>query len=263
VGPDYYSVLGVPVRATADQIERAYKLLVRMSHPDVFPNDRHAQSWANERMKLINEAYTTLRDATRRAGYDRIHMQQDATSSTASGATTDHRVRCPACRAKGTMACVVCDGSGSQDCPGCYGAQVVTCPVCSGAGSLSQSAYEQLIEELVQAEARSEKTDQQYGSQRSSGRAGRDPFWEVGYWDLPQPNREPLLTSLRLAAALSLFIPGAGQLYNREPQKALTYLGIAFMLFVGVSLLKGLGLLLLLAFWIYNVYDAHSAAGKR
>ena len=234
-----------------------------MSHPDAFPNDSRAQAWANERMKLISEAYGVLRDPARRAEYDRIHRQRGDTPSAASSATTDQRVRCPACRAEGTTACVVCGGSSDQDCPGCYGSHVITCPVCSGAGSLSQSAYEQLIEELLQAEARSEKTDQQHSARRSSGRSGGDPFWEVGYWDRPQPNRELLLASLHLAAVLSLVIPGAGQLYNREPQKALTYLGIAFMLFLGISLFKGLGLLLLLAFWIYNVYEAKVTSERR
>lgn len=57
-GSDYYAILGIPSGATADQIERAYKLLVRMPHPDAFPNDPRAQAWADERMKQINEAYT-------------------------------------------------------------------------------------------------------------------------------------------------------------------------------------------------------------
>ena len=47
---DHYAVLGVPPGATPEQVERAYKLLARISHPDAFPSDSQAQWWANERM---------------------------------------------------------------------------------------------------------------------------------------------------------------------------------------------------------------------
>lgn len=37
--PDYYATLGVPSGATPEQIERAYKRLVSICHPDLFGND--------------------------------------------------------------------------------------------------------------------------------------------------------------------------------------------------------------------------------
>ena len=52
---DYYAILGVTFGASTEQIERAYKLLVRMSHPDAFPGDPQAQAWANERMKDVTK----------------------------------------------------------------------------------------------------------------------------------------------------------------------------------------------------------------
>jgi TM2 domain-containing membrane protein YozV len=72
------------------------------------------------------------------------------------------------------------------------------------------------------------------------------------------PRRNP-----ETATILSVFLPGVGQLYNGEGQKGLVYLGIAFILFLGTGLLKGVGVLLWLSFWAYNVFDAYSTARGR
>ncbi len=252
---DYYAILGVPVGASAEQIERAYKLLARMSHPDAFPNNPRAQAWANERMKQINEAYAVLADPARRSDYDRIYSGR----RTAPGDEPNEQVgklRCPACEGEGEIRCLTCQGSGNEDCPGCHGQQFVTCPACFGVGTLTSHEYERLVEELLRAAAQGQRTAtrQNGGSRRVSG----DPFWQPGYWDRPQRRHE-----LRPAPLLSFLIPGVGQLYNQEPQKAATYFGIAALLFLGIGLLKGVGLLLFLCFWVYNIYDAHAVAERR
>lgn len=64
---DYYSVLGVPRNATAEQIKKAYRQLARKYHPDV-----SKESDAAARMSEVNEANAVLSDPERRAAYDAI-----------------------------------------------------------------------------------------------------------------------------------------------------------------------------------------------
>jgi curved DNA-binding protein len=64
---DYYRTLGVTREATADEIKKAFRKLARKYHPDV-----SKEADAEARMKEINEAYTVLSDAERRAAYDQL-----------------------------------------------------------------------------------------------------------------------------------------------------------------------------------------------
>ena len=63
---DYYGTLGVPQDATEKDIKQAYRRLARKYHPDVNPNDKAAE----EKFKLINEAYEVLSNAEKRKKYD-------------------------------------------------------------------------------------------------------------------------------------------------------------------------------------------------
>ncbi len=63
---DYYQVLGVSRNATEPEIKRAYLRLARELHPDANQGDPANE----ERFKLVNLAYETLRDPERRRQYD-------------------------------------------------------------------------------------------------------------------------------------------------------------------------------------------------
>ena len=62
---DYYEVLGVSKSATADEIKRAYRKLAMEHHPDKHGGD-------DAKFKELGEAYETLKDQDKRAGYDQF-----------------------------------------------------------------------------------------------------------------------------------------------------------------------------------------------
>jgi len=64
---DYYEILQVSRSATGAEIKKAYRKLALKYHPDKNPGDKEAE----ERFKLINEAYGVLSDEEKRAIYDR------------------------------------------------------------------------------------------------------------------------------------------------------------------------------------------------
>src|SRR3954469_14381828 len=64
---DFYSILEIPRDASEDEIKTAYRKLAMRYHPD--RNNGSAE--AEEKFKQITEAYDVLRDANKRAAYDR------------------------------------------------------------------------------------------------------------------------------------------------------------------------------------------------
>ena len=57
----YYAILGLKAGASAEDVKKAYRNLVKTWHPDCFPNNTSMQQQAEEKIKEINEAYGTLK----------------------------------------------------------------------------------------------------------------------------------------------------------------------------------------------------------
>ncbi len=65
---DYYETLGVTRGADAEDLKKAYRKLAMQYHPDRNPGDTKSE----HRFKEISEAYDVLKDADKRAAYDRF-----------------------------------------------------------------------------------------------------------------------------------------------------------------------------------------------
>jgi DnaJ-class molecular chaperone len=71
VGGTHYDVLGVPAKATQQEIKRAYRLLAIKWHPDKWVNEAGGQrDMAQEKFSLIQRAYDVLVDEEKRFLYD-------------------------------------------------------------------------------------------------------------------------------------------------------------------------------------------------
>jgi len=70
---DYYQTLGIKKDASADDIKKAYRKLVRQHHPDLSKSKD-----AERQTKEINEAYAVLSDPEKRAAYDGLGSNMHA-----------------------------------------------------------------------------------------------------------------------------------------------------------------------------------------
>jgi curved DNA-binding protein CbpA len=64
---NHYDVLGVPRDCEQSLIDTVYKSMVKIFHPDVFKGDK---TFAQEKLKVINEAYAVIGNVERRKSYD-------------------------------------------------------------------------------------------------------------------------------------------------------------------------------------------------
>lgn len=65
---DYYEILEVTRTASAEEIKKSYRKMAMQFHPDRNPGDDAAEA----KFKEINQAYDVLKDAQKRAAYDRF-----------------------------------------------------------------------------------------------------------------------------------------------------------------------------------------------
>ena len=65
---DYYEVLGVSKGADEKELKSAFRKMAKKYHPDANPGDNTAE----QKFKEVNEAYDVLKDADKKAAYDRF-----------------------------------------------------------------------------------------------------------------------------------------------------------------------------------------------
>ena len=74
---NYYKILQVDKDASPEVIKVAYKLLVKKYHPDLKEGEEKKQ--AEEKIKVINDAYDILSDSTKRAEFDKTLINDTIT----------------------------------------------------------------------------------------------------------------------------------------------------------------------------------------
>ena len=83
---DYYEVLGVDKKASADEIKSAYRKLALKWHPDRWVNGSDAEKkTAEENFKEAAEAYSILSDPDKRAKYDQYGFAAEQMGGGAGG----------------------------------------------------------------------------------------------------------------------------------------------------------------------------------
>ena len=65
---NYYEILEVNKKASKEVIEKAYKVLVKKYHPDLYSGQK--KEYAEKKIKEINEAYNVLTDEFMKEQYD-------------------------------------------------------------------------------------------------------------------------------------------------------------------------------------------------
>ena len=73
VNPNYWSLLGVSPNCEPSELKAAFRKEARKWHPDLNKNDANAE----ERFKLINEAYEILSDPTKRITWEKKNKSNE------------------------------------------------------------------------------------------------------------------------------------------------------------------------------------------
>lgn len=75
---NYYEILEVNERASQEIIEKAYKVLVKKYHPDLYTGEE--KIYAEQKVRDLNEAYQVLSDSFLKSQYD-LELQKEKDES--------------------------------------------------------------------------------------------------------------------------------------------------------------------------------------
>jgi molecular chaperone DnaJ len=154
---DYYEVLGLDKKASADDIKKAYRKKSKEFHPDLNPDDKEAE----ESFKEVTEANEVLSDSTKRAEYDTyghdgqnmggfgggVNMHDFMRRHGFTGARRPKRgqdlrlnlkLRLEDILDGGTKKIKYSRDASCDDCDGKGGSGIKSCDVCGGSGVLIQ-----------------------------------------------------------------------------------------------------------------------------
>lgn len=97
---DHYATLQVRASASAEEIERSYRRLARLHHPDLLRGaSPDARRHAEDLLKQINRAHGVIGDRERRRDYDRQRLNRRAAAAPAQRRTASSSAPAPAPRA--------------------------------------------------------------------------------------------------------------------------------------------------------------------
>eukprot|EP00951_Prasinocladus_malaysianus_P043279 scaffold537859_cov29-Prasinocladus_malaysianus.AAC.1 len=80
----YYDILGVEQKCKADEVKRAYRKLAMKWHPD----KNGGCTDAEQRFKMLSEAYHVLSDSSKRPLYDQLGRHHGLLSTPAARCAT-------------------------------------------------------------------------------------------------------------------------------------------------------------------------------
>ncbi|KAK4237552.1 DnaJ domain-containing protein [Achaetomium macrosporum] len=86
--PNYYAILEVSETASTSQIRDAYKRAALKTHPDRVPAGHPERAQRTRKFQLVNDAYYTLSDRTRRREYDAQRKLYSGGGSSTGGSSS-------------------------------------------------------------------------------------------------------------------------------------------------------------------------------
>ena len=78
---NYYAILSIPITASDEEIDDAYRKAIKIYHPDNYSGYIGLNEDFGETMKEVNEAYEILKDRDKKQKYDeKLRMDEEFTN---------------------------------------------------------------------------------------------------------------------------------------------------------------------------------------